>query len=60
MRFRFDNVDGDDMERTPPQTEDSQERGFVRDLDIADLGQSQELDNEDAGDIADEGTGRRG
>lgn len=60
MRFLFDNVDGDDMEQTPPQTEDSKERGFVRDLDIANLGRSQELGNEDAGDIADEGPGRRG
>lgn len=60
MRFLLDNVDNDDMERTPPQTEDSEERGFVRNLDIADLGRSEELDNEDAGDIADEGPGRRG
>ena len=60
MRFPLDIVDNDDMERTPPQTEDSRERGFVRTLDIADLGRSQELDNEDAGDIADEGPGRRG
>ena len=60
MRFPLDNVDNDDMERTPPQTEDSRERGFVRYVEIEDLGRSQELDNEAAGDIADEGTGRRG
>ena len=60
MRFLFDIVDNDDMERTPPQTEDSRERGFVRVSEIADLGRSQELENEAAGDIADEGTGRRG
>ena len=60
MRFLFDIVDNDDMERTPPQTEDSRERGFVRVTEIADLGQSQELENESAGDIADEGPGRRG
>jgi hypothetical protein len=60
MRFLLDNVDNDDMEQTPAQTERSREHGFDRDLDIADLGQSQELDNEDAGDIADEGSGRRG
>jgi hypothetical protein len=58
MRFLLDNVN--DMEPTPPQTEDSRERGFVRDLQIEDLGRSQELDNEDSGDIADEGPGRRG
>ena len=58
MRFLLDNVN--DMEPTPPQTEDSRERGFVRDLQIEDLGRSQELDNEDSGDLADEGPGRRG
>ena len=60
MRFPLDNVDNDDMERTPPQTEDSRERGFVRYVEIENLGRSQELDNESAGDIADEGAGRRG
>jgi hypothetical protein len=60
MRFLLDNVDNDDMEQTPSQTEDSRERGFVRHTEIADLGRSQELDNEAAGDIADEGPGRRG
>jgi hypothetical protein len=60
MRFLLDNVDNDDMERTPPQTEDSRERGFVRSVEITDLGRSQELDTEAAGDIADEGPGRRG
>ena len=60
MRFLFDIVDNDDMERTPPQTEDSRERGFVRAAEIVDLGRSQELENEAAGDIADEGPGRRG
>ena len=39
MRFLLDNLDNDDMERTPPQTEDSRERGFVRQMEIADLGQ---------------------
>jgi hypothetical protein len=60
MWFPLDNVDGDDMERTPPQTEDSRERGFAGDFDDTALGRSEELDNEDAGDIADEGPGRRG
>ena len=60
MRFLLDNLDNDDMEQTPPQTERSREHGLDRDAPIADLGRSQELDNEDAGDIADEGSGRRG
>ena len=60
MWFPLDNVDGDDMERTPPQTEDSKERGFEGDVDEEDLGRSDSLDHEDAGDIADEGPGRRG
>jgi len=51
-------LDTDEMRPTPPQTEDSQERGFV-DEQPQDLGQS-EHDPDDAGDIADEGTGRRG
>ena len=59
MRFPFDNVDGDDMEPTPPQTEDSEERGFRGDFHDEDRGRSDELDNEE-GDIADETPGRRG
>jgi hypothetical protein len=42
-----------------PQTADSRERGFVRDVDD-DLGQSDSLDLDEVGDIADEGPGRRG
>ena len=60
MRFPLDNVDNDDMERTLPQTERSREKYAERRVDILNLGQSQELENEDAGDIADEGPGRRG
>lgn len=60
MRFPLDNVDNDDMERTLPQTERPREGHFKRHVDISNLGRSQELDNEDAGDIADEGPGRRG
>jgi hypothetical protein len=60
MRFPLDNVDNDDMERTPPQTDRQRERGARREGARRDLGRSQELDNEDAGDIADEGPGRRG
>jgi hypothetical protein len=60
MRFPFDNVDNDDMEQTPSQTEDSRERGFEGDFADEDLGRSDELGNEADGDIADEGPGRRG
>jgi hypothetical protein len=60
MRFLLDNLDNDDMEQTSPQTERSRERGAEHDPRMTELGRSQELDNEDAGDIADEGTGRRG
>ena len=60
MRFLLDIVDNDDMERTLPQTERPREHQLNRHGDISNLGRSQELDNEDAGDIADEGSGRRG
>jgi hypothetical protein len=60
MRFPLDNVDNDDMEQTLPQTERSREKSPARRVDILNLGRSQELENEDAGDIADEGPGRRG
>ena len=43
-----------------PQTEDSRERGFERDVDDDELGQSESLDGDEVGDIADEGPGRRG
>jgi hypothetical protein len=58
MRNPFDNLD-EDMGQTPPQTEDSHERGFIVDCDEDDFGRSEELDQED-GDIADETPGRRG
>ena len=41
-----------------PQTADSRERGFVREAED-DQGQSDSLDLDDVGDIADEGPGRR-
>jgi hypothetical protein len=43
-----------------PQTEDSRERGFTRSAEDEDLGQSESLDLDDTGDIADEGPGHRG
>ena len=59
MRFPLDNVDSDDMEQTPSQT-DPRERGFKRNFRAEDLGHSDELDPDDVGDIADEGPGHRG
>ena len=43
-----------------PQTEDSVERGFLREPPDKELGRSDCLDLENTGDIADEGPGRRG
>ena len=60
MRFPLDNVDSDDMEQTPSQTENSRERGFTGEFHDNDLGHSDELDGDDVGDIADEGPGHRG
>ena len=61
------NFDLDDMEATPPQTEDAAERGFVRrdprtggPESYRYLGRAEELDEEGTGDIADEGRGHRG
>lgn len=64
MRISRDNKD---KLSTPPQTEDSAERGFVKKSDqtqdpetYKDLGQREELETDDeAGDIADEGPGPR-
>lgn len=54
-----------DMDPTPPQTEDSAERGFADEhgsvpdpATYQDFGKS--LDDDDIGDIADEGPGHRG
>ena len=56
-----------DLDPTPPQTEDSAERGFVREQSdtpepssYSDLGRADALDEDDIGDIADEGPGHRG
>ena len=54
---------GEDMGQTPSQTEDAEERGFKREREHADddgLGESDSLDPEQAGDIADEGSAHRG
>jgi hypothetical protein len=58
-------LNSDDLNRTMPRTEDSAERGLVdQDAGVdpqtyGNLGESDELDD-DAGDIADEGSGHRG
>jgi hypothetical protein len=53
-----DDLDWEGMDPPGPQTDRVKERGR-RDEPDEDLGKSEELDG-DAGDIADEGTGRRG
>jgi hypothetical protein len=59
--------DRNDVKDTPTSTEDSAERGFVREREdrsdpetYVDLGQSDMLDFDADGDIADEGRGHRG
>jgi hypothetical protein len=49
-----------DMERTPPQTESTRERGFETDVEDEQLGDVDASDDDDVGDIADEGPGHRG
>ena len=61
MRFTLMNSEfgWGEKDEAGPQTEDSRERGFVR--EVADkMGQSDSLDLDDVGDVADEGPGRRG
>ena len=60
-------ADRNDVKNTPTATEDSRERGLVKGsrdkadpASYADLGASEELDPDGAGDIADEGRGHRG
>ena len=60
MRFLLDNVDNADREQTLSQTARPRDDHVKRSVGILNLGRSQELNNEDAGDIADEGPGRRG
>lgn len=55
----FSELDWEGMDPPGPATESSKERGFDRDVDDNERGQSDELDG-DAGDIADEGPGHRG
>ena len=56
-----------DMDPTPPQTEDSAERGHADQREhisepatYRDLGRPEELNEDETGDIADEGPGHRG
>jgi hypothetical protein len=53
-------LDWEDQDPPGPVTESSEERGFERDVDEDELGESEMLDEDDAGDIADEGPGHRG
>ncbi len=57
----FSELDWEGMDPPGPVTESSDERGFERDTDQdEERGESEELDGDDAGDIADEGPGHRG
>ena len=49
-----------DMERTPPQTESTRERGLDADVDEDQLGEAEAWEDDEIGDIADEGRGHRG
>jgi hypothetical protein len=49
-----------DHETAGPQTEDSEEQGFAVEPSATDWGRSDSVDPDGVGDIADEGTGRRG
>lgn len=53
------NPFGNDMERTPPQTESTSERGYDSG-DESERGKSEVLDEDEPGDIADEGSAHRG
>jgi hypothetical protein len=56
------DLDWEGMDPPGPATEGSEERGYEPDTDEDELGESEEMDDdeEETGDIADEGTGHRG
>lgn len=57
------DLDWEGMDPPGPATESSEERGFERDADEEEFGESEEFEEseeDDAGDIADEGPGHRG
>jgi hypothetical protein len=64
QRMRFSLLEPEfgwgEKDEAGPQTADSRERGFVREVDEDKLGHSESLDEDEVGDIADEGPGRRG
>ncbi|HEY3160320.1 MAG TPA: hypothetical protein VGJ78_15250 [Vicinamibacterales bacterium] len=57
MRFLLDT--DEDPARTPPQTENSEERGYSNEDVPEEFGEVDEFDDEDS-DVADEGPGHRG
>jgi hypothetical protein len=57
MRFPLDT--DEDPPRTPPQTENSEERGYSNEDVPEEFGEVDEFDDEDS-DVADEGPGHRG
>jgi len=63
MRFSFlePEFGWGEKDEPGPQTEDSRERKFVRYANLEDkMGQSDSLDLDNVGEIADEGPGHRG
>jgi hypothetical protein len=58
----FKDLDWEGMDPPGPMTESARESGFKRDVDDDELGYSDELQDDvtdNAGDIADEGSGHR-
>ena len=58
MRFPLDT--DEDPARTPPQTESSEERGYSNEDAPIDFGEVEEIDEDEEGDLADEGPGHSG
>ena len=60
MRMPWPEFGWGEPDEPGPQTEDSVERGFMHQPLDDQLGRSESVDDDDCGDIADEGPGRRG
>ena len=60
MRFSLLEPEFGWGERDEPGSQTERERALDPDVDEEELGQSESVDDDDVGDIADEGTGRRG
>ena len=58
--MRMVELDWESMDPPGPVTESTRERGLDPGEGDAELGESEELDEDNVGDIADEGPGHRG